>query len=96
MEVVVRSVGMSMAFSLVSMVLIFLVGLFLLSLIPWFRQLRKLSILFAFLGAWVLTSLVIPSMSLGYFMENTGDMYYLQAILSVVMLSVFRLSQSNQ
>ncbi|WP_144049490.1 hypothetical protein [Vreelandella massiliensis] len=84
-----------MAFSLVSMVLIFLVALFALSLTPWFRQLRKFSIFFAFLGAWVITSLIIPSMSLDYFMENTGHLYYLQAGFSVIMLSVFRLAQRS-
>lgn len=93
MEMAVRIFMMSLAFSAASMVIIFLVALFALSIIPWFRRLSKLSIFLAFLVAWVATALVIPSMSLDYFMENTVNLYYLQAALSAGMLATFRVVQ---
>jgi len=93
MDTAVRIFTMSLAFSAVSMVITFLVTLFVASIIPWFRRLSKLSIFLAFLGAWVLTALVMPSMSLEYFMENTGHLYYLQAAMSVVILTTFRAVQ---
>ena len=93
MDTAVRIFTMSLAFSAVSMVITFLVTLFVASIIPWFRRLSKLSIFLAFLGAWALTALVMPSMSLEYFMENTGHLYYLQAAMSVVILTTFRAVQ---
>lgn len=73
------------AFSLVSMVLVYLMSTFMLMffLKPKPTILRRMV---GFLLAWLATAFYLPFKSVSYYMQHSGEMYIAELIFSVVML----------
>lgn len=73
------------AFSLVSMVLIYFVALFALTL---FLKPKPgiLRLIIAFLTSWALTSFYLPFKSVSYYMQHSGEMYIAELVITVIAL----------
>lgn len=73
------------AFSLVSMVLIYLVSVFALT---FFLKPKPtiLRLVLGFLFAWLAIAFYLPFNSVSYYMQHSGEMYIAELIFSVVML----------
>lgn len=89
MELYIRAIIGSMAFSLVSLLIIFLLLNLVLSLIPYFKSKTKFITLISFLMSWILIGLIVPAFSLQYFMDNTYYLYSLELVLSLVNIILF-------
>ncbi len=73
------------AFSLVSMLFIYLVSVFALT---FFLKPKPtvLRLILGFLFAWLTISFYLPFKSVSYYLHNSGEMYITELIVSIVML----------
>ncbi|EHA17348.1 hypothetical protein [Halomonas sp. HAL1] len=73
------------AYSLVSMIIIYLVALFALTL---FLKPKPgiMRLIVGFVACWAVISFYIPFKSLSYYMEHSEEMYIAQLVISVVVL----------
>ena len=89
MELYIRAIIGSMAFSVVSLLISFRLLNLVLSLIPYFKSKTKFTTLISFLMSWILIGLIVPAFSLQYFMDNTYYLYSLELVLSLVTIILF-------
>jgi len=83
------------AFSLVSMVIIFLVALFSLTIFLKPKP-STVRIFIAFVASWVLASFYLPFKSVTYYMQHSGEMYIAELVISIIALfAVTKLSPTK-
>ena len=83
------------AFSLVSMVVIYFVALFALTL---FLKPKPgiMRLIIAFLASWASTSFYLPFKSVSYYMQHSGEMYIAELVIAVIALfAVTKLSPTK-
>jgi len=92
MNVYIIAIIGSMAFSIVSSLIIFLITNLALSIIPYFKAKSKFTLAISFLLSWILIGLISPAFSLQYFMENSTYLYGLELFLSIITITFFTIS----
>lgn len=89
MDLYTRAIIGSLAFSLISMIIVFLVAYVVMCIFRRIRLTKRINIFFAFFISWMIIGLYLPIKSLGFYMNNRHELYLAELALAVVFILIF-------
>lgn len=89
MDLYTRAIIGSFAFSLISMIIVFLVAYTVLCIFRHIRLTKRINLIFAFLICWMIIGLYLPIKSLAFYMNNRYELYLAELVLAVLFILIF-------